>query len=79
LHKVTKTKPMLRNTSISASLVMFYLLVCFVLMQIETTQGIGGIMLALTPIPFIWMIYTVVRHGKGIAKRLKDDEFGYGG
>ena len=69
---------MLRNTSFSASLVMFYMLICFVLLQIEPTRDIAGIMLFCTPIPFAWMIYTVLVYGKSIANRLKDDEFGYG-
>jgi hypothetical protein len=36
-------------------------------------------MLYILPLVFFWMAWSVFAYGKSIAKRLKDDEFGYGG
>ena len=69
---------MLTNSNFSVAFVSVYLVVYCVLLHIESTQQIGVFMFALSPLPVIWMVYSVLRYGKYNGRELaEDEEFGY--
>jgi hypothetical protein len=56
-----------------------YVAVCTVLLFIDGTRGFAAVMLYILPLVIFWATWSVFAYGKNIAKRLQDDEFGYGG
>jgi hypothetical protein len=53
-------------------------LICYcVLLHFESTKPIALVMLGLAPIILVWMVYTVLKHGKYSGPELGKDEFGY--
>jgi len=70
---------MLRNAPTPILVTTGYLFACLVLLVIEVTRGFATVMLYILPAVIFWMAWSVIMYGKSIAKRLKDDEFGYGG
>ncbi|MGZ3901553.1 MAG: hypothetical protein ACXVNM_13710 [Bacteroidia bacterium] len=55
----------------------FYLLCYCILLQYETTKSIALIMLGIAPFMLVWMVYTVLKHGKYNGPELNGEEFGY--
>lgn len=70
---------MLHNTSAPFMLAAAYLSISVVLLLSEATRSYATVMLYILPAFIFWVAWSFFNQGKGIAKRLEDDEFGYGG
>lgn len=70
---------MLYNAPAPVLITVAYVLASGVLMIIEDTRSYATFMLYLLPAVIFWAAWSVISYGKSIAKKLKDDEFGYGG
>ena len=70
---------MIRNTPTPLLVTGVYIFACLLLQAIDETRGYGTIMLYALPAVICWMAWAVFTYAKSVAKRLKDDEFGYGG
>jgi hypothetical protein len=68
---------MLRKDIFSVSFVSIYLLTYIVLLSFESTLPYAVGMLLFSPLMILWMVYTVLKHGKYGGKELGNDEFGY--
>ncbi|MVT08299.1 hypothetical protein [Chitinophaga tropicalis] len=69
---------MLRNSKFSIIAVTTYLLVYCVLLQIERTQSVAVLMFVISPVPLIWMVYTILKYGKYNGRELaENEEYGY--
>lgn len=54
-----------------------YLIIYCELLQFKATEDAAMLMLLLSPVMFIWLGYTVLRHGRYTGKDLGKEEFGY--
>jgi len=70
---------MLRNAPTPILLTIAYLFVSIVLLLIDGTRDYATIMLYILPVVFFFAGWSIFTYGKSLAKKLKDDEFGYGG
>ena len=68
---------MIRNDLFAVYFVSFYLLVYVILLHIASAVGFAFMMFALSPFFVLWMVYTVLRHGKYTGPELGNKEFGY--
>jgi len=57
--------------------VTFYLVFYCILLQYKVTRDIALVMLGLAPFVLVWMVYTVLKHGKYNGPDLGNEEFGY--
>lgn len=72
-----KANIMLRNDKFSIVLVTFYVIVYVTILQFESTQYYGFIMLLFAPFLLCWMVYTILKFGKYTGTELGKEEFGY--
>ena len=68
---------MLRNHVFSIGIVTLYLVVYLTLLQFETTQAYGFLMLVIAPFLLCWMVYSILKYGKYDGPELGNQEFGY--
>ncbi|MFN8346889.1 MAG: hypothetical protein U0X91_17945 [Spirosomataceae bacterium] len=68
---------MMSKDVFSAAFVTAYLVIYCELLQFESTKGIAILMFLLSPFLVVWMVYTVLKHGRYDGKELGDEEFGY--
>lgn len=68
---------MLRNASFSGVFTTIYLFAYCVMLQIPSLLPYAEVMLVLSPVVILWMMYTVLKHGKHNNTELNDEEFGY--
>lgn len=68
---------MMSKDVFSAAFVTAYLVIYCELLQFESTKGIAVAMFLFSPFLVVWMVYTVLKHGRYDGKPLGDDEFGY--
>ncbi len=73
-----RKKIILDRATVSVVLVTIYLLAYCALLQFERTQFFALLMLMFSPALIIWMVYTVLKHGKYNGPELGKEEFGYG-
>ncbi len=68
---------MLRNDLLSVGLATVYQAIYLTLLQFETPQAYGFLMLLGSPFLLCWMVYTILKYGRYNGSPLADDEFGY--
>jgi hypothetical protein len=67
----------MNRASFSVLFASFYLLLYFILCQVNRSAGIAILMFSLSPFVIIWMVYSVLKYGKYNGKPLDAEEFGY--
>jgi len=68
---------MIRNTKFAVIVRTFYLLAYCIVIQFESLQPIGWLMLLLYPLQIAWIAFTIFKHGRYEGSDLNEEEFGY--
>lgn len=68
---------MLKNDKFVTALVTVYMVVYVALLQGEGTRDYAFLMLLLSPLLFVWMVFTILKYGKYSGRELGNDEFRY--
>lgn len=68
---------MLTNDKFVVLFVLLFLLTATVLALFESTMIASLIMVIASPFLVVWMVYTVLKHGKYNGPELNSKEFGY--
>lgn len=69
---------MKKRKDISAvTVATFYLFIYAILLQFDATRIYAVLMLGCSPLVVLWMVYTVLKHGRYNGPGLGNDEFGY--
>jgi hypothetical protein len=67
----------MRNDKISIVVVTLYFVIYLILLQFESTQTYGFLMLSVAPFLLVWMAYTILKYGRYNGPELGNEEFGY--
>lgn len=69
---------MLKNANFAAAIAFIYAIVYVCFMQFPGTVRIAIGMFLFSPVIVIWMVYTILRHGKYHGRELtRSQEYGY--
>lgn len=68
---------MFKKDIIAVIIGSLYLVVYCELLQFKAFEDAAMVLLLLSPVVIIWMVYSVLRHGRYSGRELGRDEFGY--
>ena len=68
---------MLHNATFSGVFVTIYLVAYCIMLQVPALLPIAEAMLLFSPVLILWMVFTVLKHGKHNNTELNSEEFGY--
>lgn len=68
---------MMSRAMVSIWMATAYLIIYCLLLQFDNSLQFAFMMLLFSPVLVVWMVYTVLKHGKFNGPSLGDREFGY--
>ena len=68
----------MKRPAVAAILATIYLVLYCITLQFEYLRPIGMYMFLFSPLIVLWLVYTVIRHGRYTGRELDEqEEFGY--